>query len=116
LLPLLTAPYRARIGIYPHWSLLAIVLIAHLCGAPRGQKDLEKFAAGLSDAQRRALGIRRQRNGSYPSPKQPTFCRLMAGIDPEKLEPTLLQIQRQIRGEPDPAELINVSMSATSTT
>lgn len=100
--------YRTRIGIYPLWSLLAIVLMAHLCGAPRGQKDLEKFAAGLSDAQRRALGIRRQRDGSHPSPKQPTFCRLMAGIDPEKLEQTLLQIQRQIRGEPDPAELINI--------
>lgn len=100
--------YRARIGIYPHWSLLAIVLMAHLCGAPRGQKDLEKFAAGLSDAQRRALGIRRQRDGRYPSPKQPTFCRLMTGIDPENLEHTLLQIQRQIRGEPDPTELINI--------
>jgi hypothetical protein len=100
--------YRARIGIYPLWSLLAIVFMAHLCGAPRGQKDLEKFAAGLSRGQRRALGIRRQRDRSYPSPKQPTFCRLMAGIDPEKLEQTLLQIQKQIRGEPDPAELINI--------
>jgi len=49
--------YRARIGIYPLWSLLAIVFLAHLCGAPRGQKDLEKFAAGLSDGQRGALGI-----------------------------------------------------------
>lgn len=100
--------YRARIGSYPLWSLLAIVFMAHLCGAPRGQKDLEKFAAGLSDAQRRALGIRRRRDRSYPSPKQPTFCRLMAGIDPDKLEQTILQIQRQIRGEPDPAELINI--------
>jgi hypothetical protein len=100
--------YRKRIGIYPLWSLLAIVFLAHLCGAPRGQKDLEKFAAGLSDGQRRALGIRRQRDGSYPSPKQPTFCRLMAGIDPEKLEQVILQIQRQIRGEPDRCELINI--------
>jgi hypothetical protein len=100
--------YRRRIGIYPLWSLLAIVFLAHLCGAPRGQKDLEKFAAGLSDAQRQALGIRRQRDGSYPSPKQPTFCRLMAGIAPEKLEATILQIQRQVRGEPERAELINI--------
>ena len=100
--------YRARIGSYPLWSLLAIVFMAHLCGAPRGQKDLEKFAAGLSSAQRRAVGIRRQRDGSYPSPKQPTFCRLMAGMESEKLEQTILQIQRQIRGEPDPAELINI--------
>ncbi len=100
--------YRQRIGIYPLWSLLAIVYLAHLCGAPRGQKDLEKFAAGLSKAQRQALGIRRQRDGTYPSPKQPTFCRLMAGIDPEKLEGIILQIQRQVRGEPDPDELINI--------
>lgn len=100
--------YRQRIGVYPLWSLLAIVFLAHLCGAPRGQKDLEKFAAGLSDAQRRALGIRQQRDGSYPSPKQPTFCRLMAGIDPEKLEAVILQIQRRVRGEPDPGELINI--------
>lgn len=100
--------YRARIGSYPLWSLLAIVLLAHLCGAPRGQKDLEKFAAGLSHAQRRALGIRRQPNGNYPSPKQPTFCRLMAGVDTEKLEQIILQIQRQIRGEADPEELINI--------
>ncbi len=100
--------YRVRIGIYPLWSLLAIVFMAHLCGAPRGQKDLEKFAAGLSDGQRRALGIRRQRDRSYPAPKQPTFCRLMAGIDSEKLEQTILQIQRQIRGQADPSELINI--------
>jgi len=32
----------------------------------------------------------------------------MAGMEPEKLEQTILQIQRQIRGEPDPAELINI--------
>jgi len=99
--------YRARIGIYPLWSLLAIVFLAHLCGAPRGQKDLEKFAAGLSDGQRRALGIRR-RNGKYSTPKQPTFCRLMAGVKSEELEKILLQIQRQVRGEPDPSELINI--------
>ena len=50
--------YRARIGSYPLWSFLAIAIMSHLCGAPSGQKDLEKFAAGLSDAQQRALGIR----------------------------------------------------------
>jgi hypothetical protein len=44
--------YRARIGIYPLWSLLAIVFMAHLCGASRGQKDLEKFAPGTLFPQR----------------------------------------------------------------
>jgi Domain of unknown function (DUF4338) len=40
--------HRARIGVYPLWSLVAIAVLAHLCGAPRGQKDLAKFAKGLS--------------------------------------------------------------------
>jgi len=49
--------YRQRIGLYPLWSLVALALLAHLCGAPRGQKDLAKFAKGLSGPQRRALGV-----------------------------------------------------------
>ena len=40
--------YRSRIGSYPLWSLLSIVACAHLADAPRGQKDLAKFAAGLN--------------------------------------------------------------------
>src|SRR5664279_5078186 len=63
--------YRRRIGIYPLWTLVAIALLAHLCGAPRGQKDLTKFAKGMSQAQRRALGVRQQSDG-YPAPSQPT--------------------------------------------
>src|SRR5512139_731020 len=69
--------YRARIGVYPLWSLVTICVLAHLCGAPRGQKDLALFAKGLSRGQRRALGIRRQDDGTYPAPSQPTFCRMM---------------------------------------
>jgi hypothetical protein len=97
--------YRARIGIYPLWSLVAITLLAHLCGAPRGQKDLAKFAKGLSQAQRRALGVRQQPEG-YPAPSQPTFCRLMEHIDPDELEKIFLQMQRQIRGPAPPQELV----------
>ena len=48
--------YRGRIESYPLFSLATLVLLAMLCGAPCGQKDLEKFAAGLSSAQRRASG------------------------------------------------------------
>ena len=40
--------YRARIGIYPLWSLVTLAVLAHLCGALRGQKDLAKFGKGLS--------------------------------------------------------------------
>lgn len=98
--------YRARIGIYPLWSLVAICLLAHLCGAPRGQKDLAAFAKGLSKAQRRALGIRRQDDGTFPAPSQPTFCRMMEHIDDEALEKILLQVQQQIRGPAPKDELI----------
>ena len=97
--------YRARIGIYPLWSLAAIAVLAHLCGAPRGQKDLAKFGKGLSQAQRRALGVRRQADG-YPAPSQPTFCRMMERIDERALENIFLQTQRHIRGPVPPEELI----------
>lgn len=98
--------YRKRIGFYPLWSLVAICVLAHWCGAPRGQKDLAKFARGLSQAQRRALGIRQQADRSYPTPSQPTFCRLMEHIDEEALEKIFLQVQEQIRGPAPPDELI----------
>jgi hypothetical protein len=94
--------YRARIGVYPLWSLVAIALLAHLCGAPRGQKDLAKFAKGLSQGQRRALGVRCQ-GKIYPAPSQPTFCRMMQHVSGDELEKIFLQIQWQIRG-PVPAE------------
>lgn len=98
--------YRKRIGIYPLGSLVALALLAHLCGAPRGQKDLAKFAKGLSGAQRRALGVRRQKDGDYPAPSQPTFCRLMKHMDDDKLEALFLQVQQQIRGPAPADELI----------
>jgi hypothetical protein len=98
--------YRKRIGIYPLWSLLAICVLAHLCSAPRGQKDLAKFAKGLSQAQRRALGIRQQEDGNYPAPSQPTFCRMMGNVDDDALESIFLQVQEQIRGPAPAQELI----------
>jgi hypothetical protein len=98
--------YRKGIGFYPLWSLVAICVLAHWCGAPRGQKDLAKFAKGLSQAQRRALGIRQQEDRSYPAPSQPTFCRLMEHIDDDALEKVFLKVQEQIRGPAPPDELI----------
>jgi hypothetical protein len=96
---------RKRIGLYPLWSLVAVAVLAHWCGAPQGQKDLAKFAKGLSQAQRRALGIRAQ-SGNYPAPSQPTSCRLMERINARALEQILLEAQRQIRGPAPPGELI----------
>ena len=97
--------YRTRVGSYPLWSLLAIYLLAVLCGAPRGSKDLAKFARKLSQAQRRALGIR-VRHGCYPTPSQSTFWRLLEEIDGTQLQNILLQIQERLRGPAPKNELI----------
>jgi hypothetical protein len=97
--------YRTRIGLYPLWSLLAIYLLAALCDAPCGSKDLAKFARRLSEDQRRALGIRKW-HGRYPAPSQPTFWRLIEEIKGEKLQQTLLAIQEQLRGPAPKDELI----------
>ena len=95
--------YRARIESYPLFSLATLILLAMLCEAPRGQTDLEKFARGFSQGQRRALGIRRNRQGKYPAPCQSTFSRFLAGIDAVQLHERLLAIQERLRG-PAPAE------------
>jgi len=97
--------YRKRVESYPLWSLLAIYLLAVLCGAPRGSKDLAKFARKLSQAQRRALGIR-PRHGRYPAPSQPTFWRLLQEVSGTKLQQILLAVQAQLRGPAPKAELI----------
>jgi hypothetical protein len=78
--------------------MLTILFLATLCGAPRGQKDIAKFARGLSQAQRRALGIRRNPQGKCPAPTQPTFCRLLQRVDAAKVEEVILAIQEQMRG------------------
>jgi hypothetical protein len=98
--------YRERVESYPLFSLAALILLAMLCEAPRGQTDLEKFARGMSQAQRRALGIRRNPTGKYPAPSQSTFSRFLAGVDALKLDETLLAIQRQLRGPAPRDELV----------
>jgi hypothetical protein len=97
--------FRKRVESYPLWSLLAICLLAMLCGAPRGSKDLAKFARKLSQAQRRALGIR-PRHGRYPTPSQPTFWRLLQEVSGAKLEQILLSVQAHLRGPAPKNELV----------
>src|SRR6266478_3809728 len=97
--------YRKKIGTYPLWSLLAIYLLAVLCGAPRGSKDLAKFARKFSQGQRRALGVRK-RHGRYPAPSQPTFWRMLEQVNGTQLEEVLLQVQEQLRGPAPQNELI----------
>jgi hypothetical protein len=67
---------------------------------------LAKFAKGLSQGQRRALGIRPLPDGQYPAPSQPTFCRMMQHLDAAALERVFLQYQQQVRGAPPADELI----------
>ena len=98
--------YRERVESYPLFSLAALVFLAMLCEAPRGQTDLEKFARGFNQGQRRSLGIRRNPAGRYPAPSQSTFSRFLAGLNPVKLNEQLLQIQARVRGPAPKNELV----------
>jgi hypothetical protein len=100
--------YRDRVESYPVWSLVTLMLLAMLCDAPRGQKDLAKLARRLTQHQRRALGIRPNPHGRFPAPSQSTFSRLLAKLDARRLNQVLLDIQTQVRGQPPPHELIAV--------
>jgi hypothetical protein len=100
--------YRGRVESYPVWSLVTLMLLAMLCDAPRGQKDLAKLARRLTQHQRRALGIRPSPNGRFPAPSQSTFSRLLSKLDAQRLNQTLLDIRTQVRGQPPPDELIAV--------
>jgi len=100
--------YRGRIESYPVWSLVTLMLLAILCDAPRGQKDLVKLARRLTQHQRRALGIRPNPQGYFPAPSQSTFSRLLQKLDARRLNQVLLDIQAQVRGQPPPHELIAV--------
>jgi hypothetical protein len=97
--------YRERVESYPLFSLAAIIFLAVLCEAPRGPTDLEKFARGFNQGQRRSLGIRRNQQGRYPAPSQSTFSRFLAGVDPLRLNEQLLRIQQLLRGSV-PQELV----------
>lgn len=98
--------YRARIESYPLWSLLALVACAILSGAQRGPKALAGFAKKLSQAQRRALGIRPHANGWYPAPSAPTVSRALHAVDPEAVDRAVLDFQAQVRGQPPKDELV----------
>lgn len=100
--------YRDRFESYPVWSLVTLMLLAILCDAPRGQKDLAKLARRLTQHQRRALGIRPNPQGYFPAPSQSTFSRLLSGLDARRLNEVLLAIQTQVRGKPPADELIAV--------
>jgi hypothetical protein len=98
--------FRARVESYPLWSLLTIIACAMLSGAQRGPKALAGFAKKLSQAQRRALGIRPDAQGWYPAPSQPTFSRVLQAVAFESIERVVLEFQAQVRAQPSKEELI----------
>jgi len=98
--------FRARVESYPLWSLLTIVACAMLCAAQRGPKALAGFAKKLSQAQRRALGVRRDASGWYPAPSRPTFSRMLQAVDFEAVDRVVREFQSQVRGQPPKEELV----------
>lgn len=91
--------WRTRVGDYPLPGLVALVACATLCGAQRGPKSLESFAATLTTRQLRALGFRRR--GAlrrYEAPKETTFQRLLCNLDSAKLQEALLGWQDHVLG------------------
>ena len=100
--------YRSRTESYPPKALGTLILLAMLCDAPRGQKDLAKLARRLTQNQRRAIGIRPSPDGTFPAPGQSTFSRFLARVDASALRDRLLQIQKKVRGHPPADELIAV--------
>jgi hypothetical protein len=96
--------FRGRVESYPLSGALAMVACAHLCGAPRGHRDLKAFARRFTQAQLCALGVRREaKTGRYPSPSKATFGRVLRAVDPWRVEAALLDWQTQVRG-PAPRE------------
>ena len=99
--------YHTKRCLYPVHALLTIMAAAHLSKSPRGQKDLKKFAASLSQGQRRAVGINRHPGSRhYGAPDQSTFSRMMSRVDVEGVERVLLDWQEQIRGPAPDGEII----------
>jgi len=99
--------FRGRVESYPLSGALAMVACAHLCGAPRGHRDLKAFARRFTQAQLRALGVRRNaRTGRYPSPSKATFGRVLHAVDPLRVEAALLDWQAQVRGPAPPEQLL----------
>jgi predicted transposase YbfD/YdcC len=99
--------FRGRVESYPLSGALAMVACAHLCGAPRGHRDLKAFARRFTQAQLRALGVRPDpKTGRYPSPSKATFGRVLRAVDPLRVEAALLDWQKQVRGPSPPGQLL----------
>ena len=79
-------------------TLLAIIIMATLCGIVRGQRDLAAFAAKLTQAQLRALRSYLGRDKRYQAPKETTFQRVLRNLDPVAFESILHTWEAQLLG------------------
>jgi hypothetical protein len=104
--------FRSRIQSYPIWSLLTMIALAYLCGAPRGPKDLAKFARQMSRGQRRALGIRRNWKREIPAPSRSSFMRVLKAVDARAVEAAILAFQKQVRGLAPKGEMVAIDGKA----
>jgi DDE_Tnp_1-associated len=91
-------PRSPRGRSQPWRAILAIIVLAKLCGVAMGQRQIAEFARGLSNPQRRALGCRRdpQFPKRYVVPAESTYQRALATLDFAKLQPLLLRWQDQM--------------------
>jgi hypothetical protein len=73
-------------------TVLTIVLLALMCGVTGGYWNLEDFAQGLNQGQRRRLRCwRHPRTGRYEVPDETTFFRVLKALDPVQLGQLLVQ-------------------------
>lgn len=98
--------YRARVGIYPLWGLLALLAVAFLSGSRRGYRDLERFAQHLTQGMRRRLGFRLQNDGRYPAPGKDTLQRVSERVAFAEVKQAALAWQQQVRGPVPPGSVI----------
>jgi hypothetical protein len=75
-------------------TVLSLVLLALMCGVTGGYGNLEDFAQGLNQGQRRRLRCWRQpRTGRYEVPDETTFYRVLKALDPVLLGQLLIEWQ-----------------------
>ena len=73
-------------------TVLTIVLLALMCGVTGGYWNLEDFAQGLNQGQRRRLRCwRNPHTGRYEVPDETTFFRVLKALDPVQLGQLLVQ-------------------------
>lgn len=73
-------------------TILTLVLLALMCGVTGGYRELEDFAQGLNQGQRRRLRCwRHPRTGRYEVPDETTFLRVLKGLDPVHLGQLLVE-------------------------